>query len=143
MKNITTASKLFFAIAALSAMLAGCNRPADAPRASSADTDTSTPAVARAPSSDESSGSSGTSSSAAGTGAAAGRAIDDSIITTKVKTALLADSVVKGTDISVETTKGDVLLSGAVASRDQADRALKIAKSVEGVKNVDNRLTVR
>jgi len=69
--------------------------------------------------------------------------IDDSIITTKVKAALLADPDVKGTDINVETKKGEVMLSGFVGNQQQIDQAMKIAKAVEGVKKVDNKMTVK
>ncbi|HEU4620955.1 MAG TPA: BON domain-containing protein [Burkholderiaceae bacterium] len=76
-------------------------------------------------------------------GRTAGAAIDDGLITTKVKAALLADDTVKGTDINVETLKGEVMLSGFVESKTQLDRALKIAKDVEGVNKVNNKLAVR
>jgi hyperosmotically inducible protein len=87
--------------------------------------------------SNDSSGASGT------TGTSAGTMIDDSLITTKVKTALLADSDVKGTDISVETKRGEVLLSGFVGNQSQVDKALKVANSVDGVKSVNNKMTVK
>jgi len=86
-----------------------------------------------------SSGASGTT----GTGSSVGAVIDDSIITTKVKAALLADPDVKGTDINVETKKGEVMLSGFVGNQQQIDQAMKIAKAVEGVKKVDNKMTVK
>lgn len=69
--------------------------------------------------------------------------IDDSIVSTKVKTALLADSEIKGTDIVVETNKGEVLLSGFVKSQTQIDKAVKVAGSIEGVKKVNNKMAVR
>jgi hyperosmotically inducible protein len=69
--------------------------------------------------------------------------IDDGVITTKVKSALLADDTVKGLDINVDTTQGTVRLSGAVDSQTQIDMAMQIAKGVEGVKDVQNELTVQ
>lgn len=72
-----------------------------------------------------------------------GTDIDDSTITTKVKAALLADEDVKGLDIKVETRKGEVYLSGFVDSQAQMDRAITVAKGVEGVKNVDNKMTLK
>ena len=69
--------------------------------------------------------------------------MDDSIVTTKVKTALLADDQVKGTDIVVETKKGEVLLSGFVRDQAQIDKAVKVAQGVEGVKKVTNKMTVK
>ena len=71
-----------------------------------------------------------------------GAEIDDGVITTKVKSALLADDTVKGLDINVDTAQGMVRLSGAVDSQAQVDMATQIAKGVEGVKDVQNELTV-
>lgn len=72
-----------------------------------------------------------------------GTEIDDSVITTRVKSALLADDIVKGLDIKVETSKGEVQLSGFVESQDQIDRAIMITKGVEGVKDVDNKMELK
>jgi len=72
-----------------------------------------------------------------------GTTIDDSAITTKVKSALLADAEVKGLDIKVETNKGEVQLSGFVDTQAQIDRAVSVAKGVEGVKNVDNKMSLK
>lgn len=72
-----------------------------------------------------------------------GTDIDDSTITTKVKSALLADADVKSSDIKVETRKGEVQLSGFVDSQNQMDRAVTIAKGVAGVKNVDNKMSLK
>ena len=63
--------------------------------------------------------------------------IDDTWITTKVKSSLLADSDVAGLDVEVETVNGEVRLSGDVDSQAQADRAAEIARNIEGVTNVD------
>lgn len=71
-----------------------------------------------------------------------GAQIDDGVITTKVKSALLADDTVKGLDINVDTNQGTVRLSGAVDSQAQVDMATQIAKSVEGVQDVQSELTV-
>jgi len=72
-----------------------------------------------------------------------GEYIDDSAITTRVKTALLNDGAVKSTDISVETFKGRVQLAGYVKSPDQRQRAESIARSVAGVKTVNNQIQLR
>lgn len=72
-----------------------------------------------------------------------GEAIDDSVITTKVKSALLAEKSVNSLDVSVETFKGRVLLAGFVKSDEQRRRAGEVAQSVTGVKQVDNKLEVR
>ena len=73
----------------------------------------------------------------------AGTELDDSVITTKVKSALLTDNVGKGGDTSVETRKGEVLLSGFVDNQAQADREVQLAKAVEGVTSVQNKLMIK
>ncbi len=65
------------------------------------------------------------------------------MITSKIKTSLLAEKGIDSTDISVETTKGRVMLSGAVKSSEQRQRAEKIARDTGGVKGVTNKLEVR
>lgn len=72
-----------------------------------------------------------------------GTSLDDSIITTKVKSGLLADPMVKGLDPTVETRKGTVQLSGFVENQEQMDRAIKIARSVDGVKDVENKMNIK
>lgn len=71
-----------------------------------------------------------------------GQKVDDSVVTTKVKTALLADPDVKGTVVNVETVNGTVQLSGFVDSPAQISRAVDIAKRVDGVIRVENKLSV-
>jgi hyperosmotically inducible protein len=72
-----------------------------------------------------------------------GTEIDDSTITTKVKSALLADENVKGFDIKVETRKGEVQLSGFVDNQSQIDRAITVTRGVEGVKSVDSKMNLK
>jgi len=72
-----------------------------------------------------------------------GEVIDDSVITTKVKTALLADTRVRGRDVHVETFKGRVLLSGIVASPEERQTAERIARQTSGVKEVNNKISVQ
>lgn len=72
-----------------------------------------------------------------------GEIIDDSVITTKVKTALLADTRVRGRDVHVETFKGRVLLSGIVASPEERQTAERIARQTAGVKEVNNKISVQ
>ena len=69
--------------------------------------------------------------------------VDDSVITTKVKSLLAADDFLKSFEISVETYKGIVQLSGFVASQKAVDKAGEIASSVKGVKSVKNNLIVK
>jgi hyperosmotically inducible protein len=68
--------------------------------------------------------------------------IDDAGITAKVKTALAAEKDVSAVKINVDTAQGTVTLSGQVASQTEVDRALQVARGVDGVKSVENRLTV-
>lgn len=75
--------------------------------------------------------------------ASTGQAIDDSVITTKLKAKLIEDPVTKAYQIHVETFKGTVQLSGFVESAQERSRAGTIAREVEGVKNVKNSLEVR
>ncbi len=72
-----------------------------------------------------------------------GSNVDDTVITSRVKAALLADSTAKSLDISVETRKGDVMLSGFVASKSQISLAERLAAKQEGVKTVRNELSVK
>jgi len=73
----------------------------------------------------------------------AGEYVDDSVITTKVKSLLAADDFLKSFEISVETYKGTVQLSGFVGSQKAVDKAGEIARSVKGVKSVKNDLIVK
>lgn len=75
--------------------------------------------------------------------ATVGNAVDDSVITTRVKSALFADPDIKSFDIKVETRKGLVQLSGFVGNAAQIDRAVAIARAVEGVQSVTNEMTLK
>ena len=72
-----------------------------------------------------------------------GEFIDDSVITTKIKTLLANDDFLKSFQISVESRKGIVLLSGFVDSQKAVDRAGEIARDVKGVVSVNNYLVVK
>jgi hyperosmotically inducible protein len=67
-----------------------------------------------------------------------GTKIDDGIITTRVKAALLADASVSSADIAVVTRNGEVQLSGFVNNAGQIDRAMEIATAIDGVTKVSN-----
>lgn len=69
--------------------------------------------------------------------------MDDSSITAKVKSALLDEKSIQDADISVKTNDGIVTLSGFVASHEQLTQATKVAKQIEGVKSVSNKLQVQ
>ncbi|MEO6873231.1 MAG: BON domain-containing protein [Opitutaceae bacterium] len=72
-----------------------------------------------------------------------GEYVDDATVTTKVKAALLKDDNVKSSDISVETFKGVVQLSGFVDNSTQKSRAGEVAASITGVRDVKNNITVK
>ena len=72
-----------------------------------------------------------------------GERIDDKVDSTRVRGALSEDTQYKYEDVKVQTFKGVVQLSGFVNSRDQKNRAGDLAKKVEGVKEVENNITVK
>ena len=72
-----------------------------------------------------------------------GEYIDDTVITTKVKAALLADSETKVLQVNVETFKGVVQLSGFVVNQAVASRAVELARGVKGVNQVKNDMRLR
>ena len=72
-----------------------------------------------------------------------GEYVDDSVITTKVKAKLANDDFFKSFEISVETFKGIVQLSGFVNSQQAVNRASEIVRTVQGVKSVKNDLIVK
>jgi osmotically-inducible protein OsmY len=72
-----------------------------------------------------------------------GEYIDDSVLTTKVKASILGDSKLKVLQIDVETFKGIVQLSGFVDTPEAAERAVQLARTVKGVKQVNNSLIVK
>ena len=72
-----------------------------------------------------------------------GEYVDDSVITTKVKSAIFNDSTLKVNEINVETFKGVVQLSGFVRSQADIDQAVKVARGVGGVKSVKNDMRIK
>ena len=72
-----------------------------------------------------------------------GEYVDDSVITTKVKAAILGEPSLKVAEINVETFKGVVQLSGFVTSTALANKAVEIAGKVSGVKSVKNDMRVK
>jgi len=72
-----------------------------------------------------------------------GEYIDDTVITTKVKTAIFAEPDLKSLQINVETFKGVVQLSGFVDSEQNVKKAADVARGVKGVVSVKNDLIVR
>ena len=73
----------------------------------------------------------------------AGEYVDDAVITTKIKAAVLKEPSLKSAEINVETYKGTVQLSGFVRSRADINKAVEVAKGVEGVKSVKNDMVLK
>ena len=72
-----------------------------------------------------------------------GEYVDDATVTARVKTAIYKEPTLKVSQISVETMKGDVQLSGTVNSSTEKSRASEVAREVKGVKSVNNDLQVK
>src|SRR5512142_1189780 len=73
-----------------------------------------------------------------------GEYFDDSVITAKVKAAILDEASLKSaSEVNVETFKGVVQLSGFVTSQAVADKATEVARSVRGVKSVKNNMRIK
>lgn len=72
-----------------------------------------------------------------------GEYVDDSVITTKVKSAIFSEETLKTLQINVETFKGVVQLSGFVDSSQRISKAGEIARTVKGVVSVKNDLVVK
>jgi hyperosmotically inducible protein len=72
-----------------------------------------------------------------------GTQVDDTVITSSVKSALMSDDLVKSFDLQVETRKGMVQLSGFVDSQAQIDQAVKLTRAVGGVTDVENGVTLK
>jgi hyperosmotically inducible protein len=72
-----------------------------------------------------------------------GKKVDASIITSKVKSALLGDPNIKSLDIAVVTRDDEVLLSGFVESQTQVERAIEVARGIEGVRQVRNEMSIK
>ena len=72
-----------------------------------------------------------------------GEYVDDTVITTKVKAAILNEPTLKSAEINVETFKGIVQLSGFVNNSAASLKAAEVARKVEGVKGVKNSLVVK
>jgi len=72
-----------------------------------------------------------------------GEYIDDSLITTKVKAAILNEPGLKVAEINVETFKGVVQLSGFVSSKAEANKAVEVARGVKGVNSVKDDMRLK
>jgi osmotically-inducible protein OsmY len=76
-------------------------------------------------------------------GQTTGRYVDDSMITTAVKSKLVADRFGNLSRVDVETTNGTVHLNGIVENAEQKARAGQLAAQVDGVRHVDNDLQIQ
>ena len=72
-----------------------------------------------------------------------GEYVDDSVITTKVKSAIFNEPGLKSSEITVQTFKGTVQLSGFVSSRENINDAVRVASAVGGVKSVTNEMQLK
>jgi osmotically-inducible protein OsmY len=72
-----------------------------------------------------------------------GEYVDDSVVTTKVKAAILNEPSLSSAEINVETFKGVVQLSGFVNSRAAITKAVEIARDVKGVNSVKNDMRLK
>jgi osmotically-inducible protein OsmY len=72
-----------------------------------------------------------------------GEYVDDSVITTKVKAAVMNEPTLKSAEINVETFKGVVQLSGFVNSQADINKAVEVARSVKGVTSVKNDMRLK
>ena len=121
---------------ALSILLTGCGQRQEDARAPAASA-----AVPVAPAAAPAAPAASTGAPPAGT--TVGMEIDDSVVTARVKSALLADPAIRGLEIKVETRKGLVLLSGFVDSQARIDNAIALTRKVEGVRDVENGMTLK
>ena len=78
-----------------------------------------------------------------GAASTVGNKVDDSIVTTQVKAALLGDASIKSLDIAVVTRQGVVQLSGFVDNQNQIDRAIEVVHSIAGVSSVSNEMSIK
>lgn len=72
-----------------------------------------------------------------------GEYIDDTVITTKVKAAIVNEPTLKATEINVETFKGSVQLSGFVNSQADINKAIEVTRAVKGVKSIKNDMRLK
>lgn len=141
-----SATRLPLAIALTSALAFAVGCAADRDADTTADADMTAPAAeadqavaptTADPAMDATADAGMDASAGPGDGMDSDQPVDDTWITTKVKSSLLADSDVSGLEINVDTLNGTVTLRGDVESQAQIDTATRIAQGIEGVTNVD------
>jgi hyperosmotically inducible protein len=72
-----------------------------------------------------------------------GEYVDDTVITSKVKYAVMSEDTLKSAEINVETYKGVVQLSGFVSTDKEIAKAVEVTKAVKGVKSVRNDIHIK
>lgn len=72
-----------------------------------------------------------------------GEYVDDTVITSKVKYAVMSEDTLKSSEINVETYKGVVQLSGFVTSEKEIAKAVEVTRTVKGVKSVRNDIHIK
>ena len=72
-----------------------------------------------------------------------GTELDDSVMTTAVKAALLTEASLNSMDVMVETRKGEVQLSGFINSKEDMNKAVELTRSVKGVESVKNDMRMK
>jgi osmotically-inducible protein OsmY len=72
-----------------------------------------------------------------------GQYVDDAVITTGVKAAIVKEPTLKVAEINVETFKGVVQLSGFVNSKDDINTAVRVAGGVNGVQSIKNDMRLK
>jgi osmotically-inducible protein OsmY len=78
-----------------------------------------------------------------GCGATVSGAVDDPTITQRIKLLFLNDPVIRPQNIEVQTFKGSVTLSGRVASKQEEEKAIALARTIRGVKDVKSTLKIQ
>ncbi|OIQ84906.1 osmotically-inducible protein Y precursor [mine drainage metagenome] len=72
-----------------------------------------------------------------------GTEVDDSVITTRIRSALMSNDNIKSLDIKVKTRKGEAMLSGFADNQSQIDLIVTLVQGIEGVKSVTNQLSLK
>jgi hyperosmotically inducible periplasmic protein len=72
-----------------------------------------------------------------------GTEVDDSVITTRIRSALMSNDNIKSLDIKVRTRKGEAMLSGFADNQSQIDLIVTLVQGIEGVKSVTNQLSLK
>ena len=122
---------------------AGADKKGCLKEAKAAETRAKADAKAQMKTSDANKPGKATSTASASKKESPGEYVDDAVITTKVKAAVLEEPSLKSAEINVETSKGTVQLSGFVSSRADINKAVEVAKRVKGVKAVKNDMILK